>query len=252
MSDFDLLLDLHKPSYRQGPGGDDETRLALTLAGLLGQKSLKIADIGCGTGASTITLAKTFPDAEITAVDFLPEFLEELEQRAEAAGVLSKITTLAASMEALPFEPASLDVIWSEGAIYNIGFEAGIQDWRKFLKPGGILAVSELTWLTAERPVEIEEHWQREYPQVAMASEKIAQLETYGYRVEGYFPLPEHCWQENYYHSMQIQFENLLEKYDHSDSAKAIVAAEQAEISLYERFSDYFGYGFYIARKLGD
>ena len=155
-------------------------------------------------------------------------------------------------MEDLPFEPASLDVIWSEGAIYNIGFETGIQSWRKFLKPGGILAASDLTWLTGERPTEIAEHWQREYPGVAMASEKIAQLEAQGYRVEGYFPLPEQCWQENYYHAMQIQFENLLEKYDHSDSAKAIVAAEQAEISLYERFSDYFGYGFYIARKLDD
>lgn len=251
MSDFDLLLDLHKPSHRQGPGGDDETRLAITLSGLSGQKNLKIADIGCGTGASTITLAKAL-DAEITAIDFLPAFLEELKQRASLVGVADQITPMAASMEDLPFAPASLDAIWSEGAIYNIGFETGIQSWCKFLKPGGILAVSELTWLTAERPAELEQHWQQEYPEVDMASEKIAQLETHGYSLEGYFPLGKTCWLDNYYRPMQMQFETLLKMHNHSEAAQAIISAEQAEISLYERYADFVSYGYYIARKLSD
>ncbi|GAM56739.1 probable transcription regulator [Vibrio ishigakensis] len=45
----------------------------------------------------------------------------------------------------LPFEEDSFDVLWSEGAVYNIGFETGIRDWRKYLKSGGTLVVSELT-----------------------------------------------------------------------------------------------------------
>ncbi len=53
---------------RQGPGGDAETKLAMKLAGLDRTRPLKIVDIGCGTGASTILLAKEL-DAEITAVD---------------------------------------------------------------------------------------------------------------------------------------------------------------------------------------
>ena len=54
MDELSLLVDLHREAKRQGPGGDDETRLAITLSGLSGRKGLKIADIGCGTGASLL------------------------------------------------------------------------------------------------------------------------------------------------------------------------------------------------------
>ena len=37
-------------------------------------------------------------------------------------------------MDALPFQEEELDLIWSEGAIYNIGFERGMNEWNKFLK----------------------------------------------------------------------------------------------------------------------
>ncbi len=57
------------------------------------------------------------PAAEIVAVDLFPEFLEVLQSRAQEAGLTGRIETLAASMDALPFEPESLDLIWSEGAM---------------------------------------------------------------------------------------------------------------------------------------
>jgi SAM-dependent methyltransferase len=76
---------------------------------------------------------------------YIPEFLEALEQRSEKTGLKDKISLLEKSMDELPFEKESLDLIWSEGAIYNIGFENGIKNWKKFLKPGGYLVVSEIT-----------------------------------------------------------------------------------------------------------
>ena len=168
-----LLVDLHRSNFRQGPGGEAETKQALMLTGLDKSRPLKIADIGCGTGASTIQLAKEL-DAEITAVDFLPEFLEELQARATEHGVADKITTLSCSMDALPFADEEFDVIWSEGAIYNMGFEAGVSAWRRFLKPGGKLIVSEITWLTADRSSELQSHWDAEYPEIDIASAKSA------------------------------------------------------------------------------
>lgn len=249
MEDFQLLIDLHKAGERQGPGGTAQTELALTLAGLTDRNGLKVADIGCGTGASTLLLARIL-DAQITAIDFLPEFLDILMEKAAEEGLAKKIETLSASMENLPFDDASLDAIWAEGAIYNIGFERGINDWRRFLKPGGVLAVSELTWLTTHRPEELQRHWDSEYPEVATASIKLGQLEDAGYRPIGYFPLPQDCWLENYYRPMQSRFKAFLDRYENSAEAQEVVEAEQAEIDLYERFRNHVSYGFYVAERL--
>lgn len=248
MDEIALLCDLHQRQMRQGPGGDAETRLAVSLSGLAGRTGLRIADIGCGTGASTLVLAKEL-DAHIAAVDFLPGFLKALAQRASAEGVASRVETLCAAMDELPFQPGSLDAIWAEGAIYNIGFEKGVSAWRRFLKPGGILAVSELTWLTGERPERLTQHWYNQYPEVATASAKFGTLEAHGYAPIGYFALSERCWIDNYYRPLQAQFESFLARHEGSETARAIVASEEAEIALYEEFSAYVSYGFYIAKK---
>lgn len=50
-------------------------------------------------------------------------------------------------------------MIWCEGAVYNIGFERGLNEWRRYLKKGGYLAVSENAWLTGKRPAEISDFW---------------------------------------------------------------------------------------------
>lgn len=249
MDDLKLLIDLHIGGQRQGPGSDAMTRRAIALAGLEGHQDLNVADIGCGTGAASLVLARDL-QASICAVDLFPDFLTELETRAATAGLSGHIETLAASMDALPFDENALDVIWSEGAIYNIGFETGIQSWRRFLKPGGILAVSELTWLTQDRPDELTRHWDREYPEVALPSQKIAQLEAHGYEVLGYFPLPPECWRDAYYTPILNRLDDFLDRHDQSDQAQALVRAERAEIDLYERFASFVSYGFYIARKL--
>jgi len=151
MDDYKLIIDFHKNTARQGPGGEAETKRAMDLAMIDRSRPLKIADIGCGTGASTLVLAQE-SNAHITAVDFLPEFLDELLSRARIQGVIDKITTLACSMDSLPFSDEEFDVIWSEGAVYNIGFEAGISLWKRFLKPGGMIILSEIAWLSATRP----------------------------------------------------------------------------------------------------
>lgn len=251
MDDLDLLVDLHREGSRQGPGGDAETRLALALSCLTESKGLEVADIGCGTGASTFVLADEL-DATITAVDFLPPFLEELRIRAKGNGIDDRIKTVSASMDALPFKNRSLDAIWSEGAIYNIGFTNGVETWREFLKPNGVLAVSDLTWRTHRRPAELEAHWQREYPGVDTASAKMAVLEECGYSTIGYFPLPPHCWLDNYYRPLQSRFAGFLRRHGNSEAARAVVAAEEAEIVLYEQYADFFSYGFFIARRTPD
>jgi predicted O-methyltransferase YrrM len=166
---FTLMVDLHRDGGRQGPGDETETRRALELTRLRLTDAVRIADIGCGTGASTLVLANQLPCSRITAVDVFPEFLEVLQHRADAAGCSKQIETRAESRDSLSFAAESLDLIWSEGAIYNIGFRKGLEVWRPFLKPGGVLAVSEITWLHPNPPEEILQHWNSEYPECQLA-----------------------------------------------------------------------------------
>lgn len=249
MNDYHLLIDLHKNAQRQGPGSDATTATAIQLAGLDRTTPLNIADIGCGTGAASLVLASHL-NAQVTAVDLLPDFLDVLNERAKHAELSNRITTVTASMDDLPLADAEYDVLWSEGAIYNIGFTRGINDWKRHLKPGGVLVVSEITWMTFSRPPALHAHWTNEYPEIDLASTKLRQLEQHGYSPIGYFVLPPTCWLEHYYHPMQQRFEDFLTRHQHSAEAQAIVAAEQQEIDLYERYSAYYSYGVYIAKKL--
>jgi len=249
--ELQLLIDLHKGAHRQGPGGDEATKKALDLATIDHDTPLRIADIGCGTGASTLILARLL-NARITAVDFLQEFLDVLKRRAEIEGVSRKIVPLCCSMESLPFEDEEFDVIWSEGAIYNIGFKKGVTDWNRYLKPAGLLVVSEISWITKTRPAEIQEYWESEYPEIDLASSKMRILEENGYSPIGYFVLPEHCWLDNYYRPLQDSFKAFLERNGKSQAARAIIEAESRERELYEKYKSYYSYGFYMAKKLGE
>lgn len=250
MTEMELLIDFHKDADRQGPGSAADTLQALSFIDLRREKPLKVADIGCGTGAQTITLARNLA-GHITAVDLFPEFLTQLSRKAKELGLQDKITTLEKSMDDLSFGTEEFDIIWSEGAIYIIGFEAGIRQWKHFLKPGGYLAVSEITWLTNTRPAEIEAHWNNEYPEIDTASAKMKVLEEQGFSPVGYFILPPSSWIENYYRPMEARFEAFLEKHNHSEMAKTQLEADRDEIEKYNRFKDYFSYGFYVAKKVG-
>jgi ubiquinone/menaquinone biosynthesis C-methylase UbiE len=139
MTEIELIIDLHKNTERQGPGSEKDTLRVLDLIDLSEKSDVKLADIGCGSGGQTITLARNF-NGLITAVDLFPEFLDELEGKSRKHGFDDRINTLKASMDNLPFEAGEFDIIWSEGAIYNLGFTKGIRYWKKFLKEGGFLA----------------------------------------------------------------------------------------------------------------
>lgn len=249
MTELELLVDLHLDGARQGPGSTATTLKALELTGLKGKTGLQIADIGCGTGASTLVLAEHL-DGLITAVDLFPEFLDRLIIEAAQYRLVNKIKPLVDSMDDLPFSPKSLDLIWSEGAIYNMGFEKGAKYWQQFLKPGGILAVSEITWKTTERPAEINDYWQSFYPEIDTTENKVHLLEKLGYEVLGSFILPETCWDEEYYQPLEARYEDFLVRHEGNKQASELVEADRGEIKMYRKYKAFYSYGFYIAKAV--
>lgn len=248
MTELDLIIDLHRNSARQGPGSEADTLRALELLHLPKDQWLKVADLGCGSGGQTITLANHL-HGQITAVDLFPAFLDELREKSRQLGLADRIVTLERSMDDLSFEENGFDLIWSEGAIYNIGFENGLKAWKRNLKVGGYLAVSEITWITRSRPLEIEEFWRSEYPEVDTASHKIRQLENNGYSLVGYFYLGQDSWLASYYEPMEARFEDFLARNQHSALAAKVVDDSRTEIEWYKKYKDYYSYGFYVARK---
>lgn len=152
-------------------------------------------------------------------------------------------------MDDLDFAHESLDVIWSEGALYNMGFGQAIAYLQPFLKKGGLMACSEITWLTQQRPKALEEYWQAEYAEISEAGDKIQVLAQHGLNLVGYFTLDETCWMDNFYTPLQQSFEAFLSRHGHSKEASELVEMQEHEIALYQENKRYVSYGFYIARK---
>jgi len=245
VDELELLIDFHVDAERQGPGSPADFQFAARLAGL-DAGEWNIIDIGCGTGASAIALARDF-NATVTAVDLFPQFLARLEQRASALGLSDRITTVKADMTDLPFPDAAFDVVWSEGASYNMGFAAAVAAWKRLLRPGGVVAISEITWLTSNRPAEIQDHWSEEYPEIDTAAAKIAILQENGLSLRGYFVLSESGWEEHYYQPMEQRLDDFLARHEGNSIASEIVEGESREIELFRTYRDHYGYGFYVA-----
>ena len=245
--DFNFICDFFSSTQRQGPGSPEVTLKALSFIDHLTDKSL-IADIGCGTGGQTMVLAQQAP-GHITGLDLFPGFIDLFNANAAKLNLQDKVHGVVGSMDNLPFQEEELDLIWSEGAIYHIGFERGLNEWRKFLKSGGYMAISESSWFTGKRPAEIENYWMELYPEMDTIPHKTAQIEKAGFIPVATFILPSTCWTDHYYAPLIIAEERFLAKYPGNKAAEEFVAFQRYEEEMYRKYQEYYGYAFYIVKK---
>ncbi|GAO28616.1 hypothetical protein JCM15548_1733 [Geofilum rubicundum JCM 15548] len=211
-------------------------------------KESQIADIGCGTGGQTMVLGKQAPGS-ITGIDLFPRFIELFNQNALEAGLTERVKGLVGTMENLPFEEEELDLIWSEGAIYNIGFKRGLEEWRKFIKPGGYIAVTEAVWFTEKQPEEISTFWQA-YPEIDTIPVKVTQMQAAGYLPVAAFILPKDCWTDHFFKPQVTAQELFLKKYRGNSTAEDLIAYLKHEAVLYDKYGDFYGYTFFIGKKI--
>lgn len=246
--ELNLICDFFSNMERQGPGSPEVTLKALSFIDNLTDKSLT-ADIGCGTGGQTLTLAQHMP-GQITGLDLFPGFINIFNRNAEQLGLHDRVKGIVGSMDNLPFQKEELDLIWSEGAIYNIGFERGLNEWRKYLKTGGYIAVSESSWFTDERPAEINNFWMGAYPEIDTIPNQVAKIHKAGYLPVATFILPENCWTEHYF-ALKIAAQKIfLNKYAGNKIAEEFSALQSIEEVLYSKYKEFYGYTFFIAKKI--
>ena len=242
-----LLVELHEGLPRLGPGNTESTSRALSLCRHLPAEP-EILDVGCGTGAQTLVLAAN-TTGHIIATDLISTFLADLDKAVVSQGLEDRIEIREADMTRLPFPEKSFDLIWSEGAIYIMGFDNGISAWRRLVKPGGYLVISELSWFESDPPLELTEFWAENYPAMRTVAENLEAACELGWQPIANFHLPVEAWVEDYYGPLQKRIPEFRRANAGDQDALAVADQTELEVSILDRFSNYYGYEFFIFRR---
>ncbi|PVX24071.1 MAG: SAM-dependent methyltransferase [Candidatus Bathyarchaeum sp.] len=239
-----VFWEIHSKLPREGPGDNKSTQKAYMMLKDL-PTNPRILDIGCGPGMQTIQLAK-LSRGQIDALDFHQPFLEQLKKSSKNEGVNDIIKPVKGDMFNLTYEDGCFDLIWSEGAIFVIGFEKGLREWKRLLAPSGYVAVSEMSWLQPDLPDEVVEFMRHAYPVIKTVEENLDVAKRSGYCIVNSFVLPTKSWWDNYYNWIQAKLPTIKMKHKDDKEALQFIAFEETEIEMFRKYSDYYGYVFYI------
>jgi SAM-dependent methyltransferase len=234
---WEIFFEIHTGLPREAPGDEGSAERALKMVPEHPAEPW-VLDLACGPGAATSLLA-TRTGGRVVAVDLHAPFLGDVRRKAENDGVSSRVFPVHANMEALPVEAGGFDLVWSEGALYNVGFGRGLEICRDVLKPGGGLAATEVVWLDDHPPAEARAWWKAEYPGITNVGANIRTIEESGFALLGHFTLPASAWWD-YYRPIEARLTALRER--HADDA-------QIEIDMYRRYSESYSYEFFVCRK---
>jgi SAM-dependent methyltransferase len=244
----EAFFELHRDIPREGPGDDVSTLRALGLCAELPGRP-EILDVGCGPGMQTVALAGA-TDSSITAVDLHGPFLDQLRERAAAAGVGERITTIQADMAARPFEPGSFDLVWCEGAAFIVGIEAALVAWRPLVRPGGYLVFSDLMWLVPDPPHEPRAFFTALDPGITDVASNLERVAAAGYEVVGHFTLLDESWWTHYYDPLSERIPGARQKYANDGDSLVTIEQTADEISMRRAYPDSYGYEFIVARSI--
>jgi ubiquinone/menaquinone biosynthesis C-methylase UbiE len=172
-----------------------------------------ILDVGCGSGVPTLELAE-ISNGQIVALDINQDLIDRLAVKIEKAGLSDRVKIICCSMSEMNFPQESFDVIWAEGSIGIIGFEAGLSGWRQFLKPKGFLVVHD------ER---------------GDTNAKLGLIHSCGYDLIGYFELDEQTWRDEYYSSLQKLIGEHRRSCGGDPQAVAVLDKEEQEIEVFKK-----------------
>ena len=249
MKGIEYLYEVCEALPRSGPGDNECTRHAFNLIPQhLAQPF--ILDIGCGQGMQTIELVK-ISNGKIIALDNHQPFLDILMARARNEGLEEKIIPQNMSMLDMDFEEESFDIIWSEGALYVMGFQNGLKRCHQLLKEKGCLAVTELVYTIPNPPMAVIEYFQGEYPDIKTIEGNIETIRTVGFNLVSNFTLPELAWLNNYYLPMEKELPRLNKKYQGNEVALGVFEGLKNEADFYRKYSKFYGYEFFVMQKAG-
>jgi ubiquinone/menaquinone biosynthesis C-methylase UbiE len=184
-----------------------------------------ILDIGCGTGVPTLELAR-LSNGQIIGLDISKPDLDELQRKLEAEGLSDRVKTVNGSLFEIDFSDESVDIVWSEGSLFVIGFEQGLKAWRRLLKPPGFLVVHD---------------------EIGDLKTKLNLITKSGYELLGYFVVSKNEWWHDYYEPLEKRIKELRVKYRDDRESLKVLDKEQQEVDMFKR--DPRGSVFFVMQK---
>lgn len=243
----ELFFELFEGLPRQGPGNRASAVKALRLCRDL-PLSPMVLDLGCGVGAQTLYLSELTPGT-IVAIDSHAPSIERLKATLAARGLSDRVQARVGDMARPDLPPGSFDIVWSEGALYNIGIENALRICHGLLRPGGYLAFTDAVWLKEDPPPEVRASFDPDYPTMGRAEDVLLAIEGYGFEQHGHFTLPDEAWWSDFYTPMEHRIDELRLKYADDAEASSILDQLAQEPSFHRRFSDYYAYEFFVVRR---
>jgi SAM-dependent methyltransferase len=205
-----------------------------------------VVDAGCGAGRQTFVLADELK-TPVHAIDSYQPFLDRLSQRAKEKGFAERVRTHCMDMKDIPTVFPTIDLLWAEGAAYNIGFANALATWAKAVRPDGFAVVSELCWLRDKIPDAVREFFRSGYPEMQSVEQNIATAEEAGYKLFNTYTLPKETWVKDYYDVLEPRAKSLA---NHSDvSVRGFAVETLKEIETFKIAEDSYGYVFFILQR---
>ena len=246
---WEIFFEVYEALPRQGPGNRACAERALSFCGALPAPA-SILDLGCGVGGQTLHLAE-LTSGSITAIDSHAPSIERLRAALIERGLTDRVRAVVGDMAEPGHPPESFDLIWSEGALYNIGIEHALRVCHGLLRPSGCVAFTDAVWRKEDPPAEVKAGFDLDYPAMGWAEDIEAAIVTCGFEQLGRFTLPDEAWWDDFYTPMQRRIDELRETYAQDAEALAILDDIAQEPELHRRYSEYYGYEFFIVRRPG-
>ncbi len=252
MSDYgsrfwEIFFEVYERLPRQGPGNRDCTAKALRLCAGLPHAPM-IADLGCGVGGQTLHLAD-LTMGSIVAVDSHAPSIERLKATLAERGLSQRVRAQVGDMAHPDLPPESCDLVWSEGALYNIGIGNALRVCHGLLRPGGYLAFTDAVWRKEDPPQEIKASFDQDYPTMGTAADVVTAIRQGGFELLDCFTLPDEAWWEDFYSPMEQRIRELRRKYGNDGEALALLDQLAREPEMHRSHSDYYAYEFFVARR---
>jgi SAM-dependent methyltransferase len=242
---LDYFLELYTSLPRGGPGDDASTRRAFEMMEGLPAEP-RILDIGCGPGRQTVELLE-LSGGTVVALDLFPQMISRLRDAAARAGFSEHLETVQADMNEMTFDPRSFDAVWSEGAIYLMGFEKGLLRVKELVKPRGYVAVTDAVWLEPDPPPEVVDLWS-EYPEIDTVDAKLEVISKLRYEPVGHFVLPASSWTDEYYDPLATRASECARDWKGIPEAESVLQEAYDEVAVFSKHSRYYSYAFFVMR----